>query len=118
MAELRIALYVDFLTALQSTMEQLRTARHTTSDVERPAAAEAAFDGFALGALRQRMYVLAPPHVRTAAEAAYQALRLGRDHVASTAAHDETRFRDVRRAVTSARDELQMHMRHDLGSAP
>ncbi|MFE7540423.1 hypothetical protein [Streptomyces platensis] len=104
--ELRFTVYTEYLTAMQSTMTQLRKVLRTVPAVERPEAAETAFNDFALEAIRQRMYVLAPLDVRTAAETLFQALRRGRDYVAAADPDDREQFRDVRKAVTQARDHL------------
>ncbi|WP_158716072.1 hypothetical protein [Streptomyces sp. NRRL B-24720] len=114
--ELRIAMYAEYLTAMEATAQALWNVLRHVPDSERPAAAEGAFTAFDLGAIRQRMHVLAPNDVRAAGETVFRSLRRSRDYVAVTDPHDHEQLNRLKHEVAQARNELQSRMRHDIDS--
>ncbi|MGW7423572.1 hypothetical protein ACWGJB_26635 [Streptomyces sp. NPDC054813] len=73
--ELRTALYAEYLVAMEETGQGLLRVLKTAAAEERVEAAEAAFVGFNLGGIRQRIHVLAPSDVSEAADAVFRGLR-------------------------------------------
>ncbi|MGW6901483.1 hypothetical protein ACWGF2_33580 [Streptomyces sp. NPDC054919] len=114
--EQRIAMYAEYLSAMEATAQALWNVLRCVPDSERPAAAEAAFTASDLGAIRQRMHVLAPNEVRVAGETVFRSLRRSRDYVAVADPQDHEQLNRLKHEVAQARNELQSRMRHDIGS--
>lgn len=106
----------EYLTAMEATAQALWNVLRPVSASERSAAAEAAFTAFDLGAIRQRMHVLAPNDVCAAGETVFRSLRRSRDYVAVADPQDHEQVNRLKHDVAQARNELQSRMRHDIGS--
>ncbi|MFB6987926.1 hypothetical protein ACFC0C_16485 [Streptomyces sp. NPDC056178] len=109
-------MYAEYLTAMEATAQALWNVLRRVPVTERPAAAEAAFTASALGAIRQRMHVLAPNDVRAAAETVFRGLRRSRDYVTVADPQDHEQLNRLKHEVAQARNELQSRMRRDIDS--
>ncbi|MER6393790.1 hypothetical protein ABT236_35730 [Streptomyces sp. NPDC001523] len=114
--EERVALYTEYLTALENTGQALLTVLRTTSGHERPAAVQTAFTAHGLGAVRHRVHVLAPAPVSDAADAVFRALRDSRHYVETADPRGEPALGGLKAEIGDLRDRLKAVMRHDIAT--
>jgi hypothetical protein len=112
--ELRTELYAEYLIATEETGRDLLRVLRTAAVEERGTSAEAAFDGFNLGAVRQRIHVLAPLDVVRAADEVFRGLRRARDYVVSADQGDTRGLRAMKDEVGAQRDRFQGAVRRDV----
>ncbi|MEV5877995.1 hypothetical protein AB0L75_27975 [Streptomyces sp. NPDC052101] len=112
--ELRTALYAEYLVALENTGQDLLRVLRTHPAADRAEAAETAFAGSGLGAVRQRIHVLAPLDVVHAANVVFRGLRHARDYVASADRQDGQGLRGMKDEVGTLRDGFQQAVRDDV----
>ncbi|MCX4743931.1 hypothetical protein OG455_00110 [Kitasatospora sp. NBC_01287] len=114
--EARFHAYVEFLTALESTAHDLLDVLRSTEPPERRrSAAQNAFTAHGLGAIRQRIHVLAPPGIIDAADAVFRALRVSIEYVATMPA-DPPDLQQQKDHLGHLRDRLHQLIRQDLGT--
>ncbi|MFI9276049.1 hypothetical protein ACIGXM_36010 [Kitasatospora sp. NPDC052896] len=114
--EARFRAYTEFLTALENTAQDLLSILRSAEPPDRRrAAAHNAFTAHDLGAIRQRIHVLAPPGIIDATDTVFRALRSRIEYVA-TAHTEPADLEQQKDYLGQLRDRLHHLMRQDLGT--
>ncbi|MEV7931139.1 hypothetical protein [Kitasatospora sp. NPDC088779] len=113
--ELRVRVYGEFLTALEETAQALLKVLRALPPGERGEAVQEAFTAHGLGAVRQRLHVVAPADVVLAADAVFRELSRSRDMADGFDALDMAALDEAKDRAGDLRDRLQQLMSEDIG---